>query len=424
MTRPRRRLQRKRIPASVLTRFYVDTIDLQSQDSPSAKDHSRQPTHPAPLGDGPPAPHQAIALKHAEQEASDLHLRSPRVSQDLSGKELQLLQNEGDAFDTNDADGLMHDSYGLQRNGIGGSMDGDAGDGEGDDGLDDDMMDKISSSPSIEDGGYPSSLPWPNRGDSLVSFNTDNEDEPPATPEHEASSSPFVSPPAHFPLAYLSAEASHRSEDHHHNGEYTEVQDDTTSDVDIREGPPGRFHEEFKELEDSYDAEFDPEDFRHLLIPPDDPMLDNGFDDASLAPGLEQLRASEADLGGKLSPSVDSESFEDDDDTEDISFSPDSRFVDSGWGGECLRETEDIDFEFVYALHTFVATVEGQANANKGDHMVLLDDSNSYWWLVRIVKDSSIGKGNLVSRFIHAYDVRLSPCRTYRNPNRETSKIE
>jgi hypothetical protein len=80
-----------------------------------------------------------------------------------------------------------------------------------------------------------------------------------------------------------------------------------------------------------------------------------------------------------------------DDASNDVSFSDDPRFVDSGWGGECLRETEDIDFEFVYALHTFVATVEGQANATKGDTMVLLDDSNSYWWLVRVVKDSSIG---------------------------------
>jgi len=60
-------------------------------------------------------------------------------------------------------------------------------------------------------------------------------------------------------------------------------------------------------------------------------------------------------------------------------------------GSECLQDLEDIDFEFVYALHTFVATVEGQANATKGDTMVLLDDSNSYWWLVRVVKDSSIG---------------------------------
>lgn len=79
------------------------------------------------------------------------------------------------------------------------------------------------------------------------------------------------------------------------------------------------------------------------------------------------------------------------DDDADAFLNLDDRFIDSGWGGECLRETEDIDFEFVYALHTFVATVEGQANATKGDTMVLLDDSNSYWWLVRVVKDSSIG---------------------------------
>ena len=52
---------------------------------------------------------------------------------------------------------------------------------------------------------------------------------------------------------------------------------------------------------------------------------------------------------------------------------------------------EEIDPDFVYALHNFIATVEGQANAAKGDAMVLLDDTNSYWWLVRLVKDSSIG---------------------------------
>jgi len=84
---------------------------------------------------------------------------------------------------------------------------------------------------------------------------------------------------------------------------------------------------------------------------------------------------------------------DDDDDDDGDSFALlDPRFIDSGWGGECLQKTEDIDFDFVYALHTFVATVEGQANATKGDTMVLLDDSNSYWWLVRVVKDSSIGK--------------------------------
>lgn len=84
------------------------------------------------------------------------------------------------------------------------------------------------------------------------------------------------------------------------------------------------------------------------------------------------------------------ESFEDDD--SDLSFPDDINYIDSGWAPECLQDIEDIDFEFVYALHTFIATVEGQANATKGDTMVLLDDSNSYWWLVRVVKDSSIGK--------------------------------
>jgi hypothetical protein len=91
------------------------------------------------------------------------------------------------------------------------------------------------------------------------------------------------------------------------------------------------------------------------------------------------------------------ESFEDDDSA--LSLPDDPDFIDSGWAIECLQELEDIDFEFVYALHTFVATVEGQANATKGDTMVLLDDSNSYWWLVRVVKDSSIGKFDL-KRFV------------------------
>ena len=85
------------------------------------------------------------------------------------------------------------------------------------------------------------------------------------------------------------------------------------------------------------------------------------------------------------------EASKDDDDDDFSEETIDAKFIDSGWGGECLHDTEDIDFEFVYALHTFVATVEGQANATKGDTMVLLDDSNSYWWLVRVVKDSSIG---------------------------------
>lgn len=40
---------------------------------------------------------------------------------------------------------------------------------------------------------------------------------------------------------------------------------------------------------------------------------------------------------------------------------------------------ENIDFDLVYALHAFAATVEGQATVDKGNSLTLLDDSNSYW---------------------------------------------
>ncbi|KAG6013455.1 hypothetical protein E4U54_006734 [Claviceps lovelessii] len=87
--------------------------------------------------------------------------------------------------------------------------------------------------------------------------------------------------------------------------------------------------------------------------------------------------------------------------------------VDTCSEDECLLKPEDIDFEFVYALHTFVATVEGQANATKGDTMVLLDDSNSYWWLVRVVKDSSIGY--LPAEHIETPTERLARLNKHRN---------
>ncbi|KAL4401854.1 hypothetical protein ACI68E_001505 [Malassezia pachydermatis] len=52
---------------------------------------------------------------------------------------------------------------------------------------------------------------------------------------------------------------------------------------------------------------------------------------------------------------------------------------------------ENINFDLVYALHTFIATVDGQATVQKGDHLVLLDDSNSYWWLVRVMPSQEVG---------------------------------
>jgi hypothetical protein len=65
-------------------------------------------------------------------------------------------------------------------------------------------------------------------------------------------------------------------------------------------------------------------------------------------------------------------------------------FIDDGSSSLSIPN-ESIDFDMVYALHSFAATVEGQANVVKGDSLFLMDDSNSYWWLVRVLKTQEVG---------------------------------
>ncbi|KZT13217.1 uncharacterized protein LAESUDRAFT_754209 [Laetiporus sulphureus 93-53] len=80
--------------------------------------------------------------------------------------------------------------------------------------------------------------------------------------------------------------------------------------------------------------------------------------------------------------------LEDDSDTEDH----DGDYMDDDDGSSSLSiPNESIDFDLVYALHSFAATVEGQANVVKGDSLFLMDDSNSYWWLVRVLKTQEVG---------------------------------
>lgn len=70
----------------------------------------------------------------------------------------------------------------------------------------------------------------------------------------------------------------------------------------------------------------------------------------------------------------------------------DDFMVDDDDGSSSLSiPNESIDFDLVYALHSFAATVEGQANVVKGDSLFLMDDSNSYWWLVRVLKTQEVG---------------------------------
>jgi hypothetical protein len=111
-------------------------LDLQDHDEPSAKDHSKQPEHPEPLGSGRPAPHQELSIRHAEQDLQS-EIKGGR-NEYRNGKDPH---EDPDDEDDDDEDNNQYDHE-----------DADLADGESDDLMDDDMMDKISSSPSIDDG--------------------------------------------------------------------------------------------------------------------------------------------------------------------------------------------------------------------------------------------------------------------------------
>jgi hypothetical protein len=261
--------------------------------------------------------------------------------------------------------------------------DAEMADAEGDDGMDDDMMDKISSSPSIDDGGYPFPHLWPQRVDSIPRVRS-----PSFSQACGESSSPFVKAPDYYPLR-PAFEAPGDKKRHHLPGEYLDQTrpDDNESDYEDCESDPSLLlHMGTPQIE-IYDDDYDLDAF---AIPGE---YGAGSPEMQEFPGKYE-NDFEAEAEDEALMTIPYVSSDEDDDDYEFPHPVNARFIDSGWGGECLQESEDIDFEFVYALHTFVATVEGQANATKGDTMVLLDDSNSYWWLVRVVKDSSIGEFN------------------------------
>jgi hypothetical protein len=82
--------------------------------------------------------------------------------------------------------------------------------------------------------------------------------------------------------------------------------------------------------------------------------------------------------------------LEDDSDGEEHEEEEDGDWGDDG-SSDLSIPNESIDFDLVYSLHSFAATVEGQANVVKGDSLFLMDDSNSYWWLVRVLKTQEVG---------------------------------
>ena len=66
--------------------------------------------------------------------------------------------------------------------------------------------------------------------------------------------------------------------------------------------------------------------------------------------------------------------------------------IDNDDSSSSLSTTDGtIDLGLVYSLHDFTATAEGQISVVKDDHLVLMDNSNDYWWLVRVLKTQEIG---------------------------------
>jgi hypothetical protein len=445
-----------------------DTIDLQNKSSPTAKDHSQQPEHPAPLGIGPAAPHQQASLRQVQEDRHDEEERL-QDAWNTAGQELR----DGPGSDDDDDNRTLVNSISSRRNtqqqdeqavrlnggASGDGDDSDMHDADAEEDLDDDDdMDKISSSPSIDDGGYSLPLPlpaWPQRMESLTPVSS-----PLRSPA--ASSSPFTATPIHFPISVANARRTYEfpaidnitvstspyqsspisislrpprknksQSEEHHRGEYAGTrtastpEDESDPDFDVTMSPRSKQRQAIErrlkmtrqDSEASFVSDLDEDQASNMLQPMKPPIsvcCDDPFSEPAASPPRTAngtppptVQHSDDDSGSWTTDS-DADSWHgdldnDDDASNDVSFSDDPRFVDSGWGGECLRETEDIDFEFVYALHTFVATVEGQANATKGDTMVLLDDSNSYWWLVRVVKDSSIGGYFMQSVIITTY---------------------
>ena len=455
----------------------ADTIDLQDQDNPTAAEHQKPS-----LLQGGIAAHQRAEVHHVlEERDSEEH-----ALQDAWNITDNLTDEPGAIDETQQQHGTQPATNGTHE--------GEEGDEGGESEADDEMMDRISSSPSIDDGGYilHSSPPvavahpiewqvaWPERNSSLSpsprdtptptreTFNQSASSSPGSspflqTPQHlplhvrrsgkiesqldsrpDWSSSPFDDSPRHLPPIRVEQadDAFPFSSKHHHGtGRYRPSLDQESIPaaneelVDGEEGTPWiinnamghqngnkakRLNKDDDQASENsvlvhnvesvkrpFDSPFrkDPfarsltnstgitlepspsltsigsVDLQDVLLPVDDPLLDTPPSPSDSSGSWESLPTEEDSLDQDLN----------DDDTDTLFHDLEDRFIDSGWGGECLRETEDIDFEFVYALHTFVATVEGQANATKGDTMVLLDDSNSYWWLVRVVKDNSIG---------------------------------
>ncbi|KAF9284273.1 hypothetical protein BGZ68_004811 [Mortierella alpina] len=115
-----------------------------------------------------------------------------------------------------------------------------------------------------------------------------------------------------------------------------------------------------------------------------------------------------------LQDDEDEDDFDDDMEEDDEDQVDEEMMDEEEEGSETMSLTEDdIDFNLVYAFHTFVATQEGQASVVRNDSLMLLEDTNVYWWLVRVLKTGVIGY--IPAENIETPFERLARLNTYRN---------
>ncbi|KAG6133135.1 hypothetical protein E4U36_004465 [Claviceps purpurea] len=422
----------------------ADTIDLQDPAAPSAQDH---PYHAPIPGTGPTisgasiAPHQAETLREVAQETAEAESQNPTVPwSNGSAHEASEIANEqsphGYANDTNEKTAMyqhkQQDDLAIAQNGGVSSADEEDMEGESGSDMDDDMMDKISSSPSIEDGAlYPAILPvaWPRRESSLTLLPRQ------LSPASMCFGSAFKQASKHCCLHRL---LHYRGTSVSRQGKKMDVADwqrcpghkprlslrRPPSELDkcewVHGGPSVEQEKQKQRRHDHslthgaelghFEAWLSRKPYHQIGSRHDDTQillhrkgLRDTVSQAHQVPLDWQFGAESNGVIDQLAQSIDSLYY----------GGPLIEEVEACSDDECLLDSEDIDFEFVYALHTFVATVEGQANATKGDTMVLLDDSNSYWWLVRVVKDSSIGY--LPAEHIETPTERLARLNKHRN---------
>jgi hypothetical protein len=80
---------------------------------------------------------------------------------------------------------------------------------------------------------------------------------------------------------------------------------------------------------------------------------------------------------------------------------------------EPVTSESQINYDYVYALFNFMATLEGQISVLRGEELELVDDSNSYWWAVKCISTGEIGY--IPAENIETPEERLARLNRHRN---------